>query len=97
MQLKHRFVLPLALVLSAVMLYPVAFSLWISLHDYRLTRLNDVRWVGFDNYTFIATDPGFLNAMGNTITFVIGAVNFAGSHVYNANCRWPDVSLPVEL
>tara|TARA_R110002124_G_scaffold49691_3_gene145437 strand:- start:2019 stop:2882 length:864 start_codon:yes stop_codon:yes gene_type:complete len=74
MQLKHRFVLPLALVLSAVMLYPVAFSLWISLHDYRLTRLNDVRWVGFDNYTFIATDPGFLNAMGNTITFVIGAV-----------------------
>nr|WP_306265586.1 sugar ABC transporter permease [Pararhizobium sp. IMCC3301] len=74
MQLKHRLVLPLALVLSAVMLYPVAFSAWISLHDYRLTRLNDVRWVGFDNYTFIATDPGFLNAMGNTITFVIGAV-----------------------
>lgn len=74
MQLKHRFVLPLALVLSAVMLYPVAFSAWISLHDYRLTRLNDVRWVGLDNYTFIATDPGFLNAMGNTITFVIGAV-----------------------
>lgn len=74
MQLKHRFVLPLALVLSAVMLYPVAFSAWVSLHDYRLTRLNDVRWVGLDNYTFIATDPGFLNAMGNTITFVIGAV-----------------------
>lgn len=74
MQLKHRFVLPLALVLSAVMLYPVAFSAWISLHDYRLTRLNDVRWVGLDNYTFIATDPGFLNAIGNTITFVIGAV-----------------------
>ncbi|MGJ8532177.1 MAG: carbohydrate ABC transporter permease [Alphaproteobacteria bacterium] len=74
MQLKHKFVLPLALVLSAVMLYPVAFSAWISLHDYRLTRLNDVRWVGLDNYTFIATDPGFLNAMGNTITFVIGAV-----------------------
>lgn len=74
MQLKHRFVLPLALVLSAVMLYPVAFSAWISLHDYRLTRLNDVRWVGLDNYTFIATDPSFLNAMGNTITFVIGAV-----------------------
>lgn len=74
MQLKHRLVLPLALVLSAVMLYPVAFSVWISLHDYRLTRLNDVRWVGFDNYSFVATDPGFLNAMGNTITFVIGAV-----------------------
>lgn len=74
MQLKHRFVLPLALVLSAVMLYPVAFSFWISLHDYRLTRLNDVRWVGFENYKFIATDPGFLNAMSNTITFVIGAV-----------------------
>ena len=74
MQLKHKLILPLALTLSAVMFYPLAFSAWISLHDYRLTRLNDVRWVGLENYTFGITDPGFLNAMGNTLIFVVGAV-----------------------
>jgi multiple sugar transport system permease protein len=75
-QLKHKLVLPLALVLSAVMLYPLAFSAWISLHDYRLTRLNDIQWRGFENFSFVATDPAFLNAMGNTLTFVLGAVTF---------------------
>lgn len=74
MQLKHKLVLPLALMLSAVMLYPLAFSAWISLHDYRLTRLDDVRWIGLENYAFGITDPGFLNAMANTLVFVAGAV-----------------------
>lgn len=74
MGLRHKLVLPLALLLSAVMLYPLGFSAWISVHDYRLTRLNDVQWRGADNFLFIATDPAFLNAMGNTLIFVLGAV-----------------------
>ena len=74
MQLKYKLVLPLALLLSAIMLYPLAFSGWLSLQDYRLTRLNDVQFVGLENFGLIATDPSFLNAMGNTITFVAGAV-----------------------
>lgn len=74
MPLKHKLVLPLALVLSAVMLYPLAFSAWISLHDYRLTRLNDIQWRGLENFTFMLTEPAFLNAMKNTLTFVFGAV-----------------------
>ena len=74
MPLNHKLVLPLALVLSAVMLYPLAFSAWISLHDYRLTRLNDIQWRGLENFTFMVTEPAFLNAMGNTLTFVFGAV-----------------------
>lgn len=74
MALKHKLVLPLALVLSAVMLYPLAFSAWISLHDYRLTRLNDIQWRGLENYGFMLTEPAFQNAMKNTLTFVSGAV-----------------------
>lgn len=58
------------------MLYPFIFSLWLSLQDYRLTRINDVQFVGFENFGFIATDQSFLNAMGNTISFVASAVIF---------------------
>ena len=74
MQLKHKLVLPLLLVLGAVMIYPLVFAGWLSLQDYRLTRLDDVRFVGLENFTFMATDQAFLNAMGNTLTFVFGAV-----------------------
>ena len=74
MHLRYKLVLPLLLVLSAVMVYPLAFAGWLSLYDYRLTRLNDIRYVGLENFQFIITDPAFLNAMGNTLTFVFGAV-----------------------
>jgi len=74
LHLKYKLIVPLVLVLSAIMLYPLAFSGWLSFQNYRLTRIDDVHPVGFENYRFVATDPAFLNAMGNTLTFVFGAV-----------------------
>ena len=74
MHIKYKLILPLVFLLFGIMLYPLFFSLWLSLQDYRLTRINDVQFVGLDNFGLIATDPSFLNAMGNTISFVVGAV-----------------------
>ena len=73
--LRFRLILPLAVVLSAIMVYPLAFSAWISVHDYRLTSIDDVRFEGADNYLFILTDPPFWNALTNTVIFVFGAVS----------------------
>ena len=75
MPLRFRLILPLAVVLAAIMVYPLAFSAWISLHDYRLTRIDDVRFEGVGNFAFILTDPAFWNALTNTLTFVVGAVS----------------------
>ena len=75
MHLRFRLILPLAVVLTAVMIYPLAFSAWISLHDYRLTRIDDVRFEGAGNFAFILTDPPFWNALTNTLIFVFGAVS----------------------
>lgn len=74
MHLRFRLILPLALTLSAIMAYPLVFSAWISLHDYRLTRIQDVRFEGLGNYVFILTDGPFWNALTNTFVFVLGAV-----------------------
>ena len=76
MHIKYKLILPLVFLLSGIMLYPLLFSVWLSLQDYRLTRINDVQFVGFENFGLIATDPSFLNAMGNTISFVVSAVIF---------------------
>ena len=74
MHIKYKFVLPLVFLLSAIMMYPLVFSIWLSFQDYRLTRLNDVQFVGFENFGLIVTDPSFLNSMGNTLSFVVIAV-----------------------
>ena len=75
MHLRFRLILPLAVVLSAIMVYPLAFSGWISVHDYRLDRINDVGFEGVGNYAYILTSPSFWNALTNTFVFVFGAVS----------------------
>jgi len=72
--LRFRLILPLALALAAIMVYPLVFSAWISVHDYRLTRIDDVRFEGIGNYAYILTDGPFWNALTNTLVFVFGAV-----------------------
>ena len=74
MSLRYRLILPLGLLLAAVMAYPLVFSGWISLHDYRLTKLYDIRFRGLENYLFIFGDAPFGKAMANTLMFVAGAV-----------------------
>ncbi len=71
---RYRMLLPLYLLLAAILLYPLLFALWVSLHDYRLTRPQDTPFVGLAQYLRLLRDPAFLNAMGNTLTFVFVAV-----------------------
>ncbi len=72
--LSYRMLVPLVAVLLAVLIYPLLFSFWISLHDYRLTALQDVRFVGLQHYLALRGDGSFWNAMRNTLIFVFGAV-----------------------
>ncbi len=75
LSLQYRLMLPLAVVLLAVMAYPLIFSAWISLHDYRLTRLTDVQFRGWQNYLGLIENQQFWTAITNTMTFVVGAVS----------------------
>lgn len=66
--------LPLLLVLGAVLVYPLVFSARISLLDYRLNALEDVRFVGLEHYASLASNSDYLTAMRNTGVFVVTAV-----------------------
>jgi multiple sugar transport system permease protein len=68
------FVLPFALVLFAVAVFPVVYSFYISLYSLRLTRPNRVPFVWFDNYVNVLSDPQFWEAVGRTVSFSVMAV-----------------------
>lgn len=67
-------IVPLVLVIGLVLFYPISYSFWVSLHDYQITRPNEVEYIGFENYAALSTDASFINAMVNTTVFVFNAV-----------------------
>ncbi|WP_448593139.1 carbohydrate ABC transporter permease [Thermoflexus hugenholtzii] len=72
--LGRRLLLPLLGLLALVQGYPIVFAAYISFHDYRLTALDQVRWVGLAQYQGLADNSSYWTAMTNTLIFVGGAV-----------------------
>ena len=69
----YRFVLPAALVVAAVTIYPLGYVMWLSLHRRQL--IFDVwRFAGLENYLFLLQDGRFLRALWNTTYFTILSV-----------------------
>lgn len=67
-------VLPALVVLSAVYVYPLVFSGYMSLHLFDLGRPQDFEFVGFANYGEILTSREFQRALTNTLTYALVAV-----------------------
>jgi len=65
---------PMMAVLLAVAVFPVLYSLWTSLFDIKLTRMNNVSFVGLGNYVTTFLDPMFWAAVGRTAWFTVSAV-----------------------
>jgi multiple sugar transport system permease protein len=73
-------ILPTALIVFGLVLFPAIFSVWISFHDIGLDNLNDVfnaEFVWFDNYRGVVEDYAFkfqgLNSWGAAVTSVVYA------------------------
>ncbi|MBB4000504.1 carbohydrate ABC transporter permease [Aureimonas pseudogalii] len=62
------FTLPYLLVFSALLVFPLGWSIWLSLH--KVDLFGPGRFVGLANYARVLSDPIFLQALWNTIVFV---------------------------
>jgi multiple sugar transport system permease protein len=61
-RLAWALILPTAIIVFGIVLFPAIFSVWISFHDVGLNNLNDVfnaPFVGFDNYVRVFNDFAF--------------------------------------
>lgn len=67
--------LPATGLILVMVLYPVIYSLWISLHSYNLRRPDATRLVGLDNYRDVLADGDFHHALGVTLIFALLAVS----------------------
>jgi multiple sugar transport system permease protein len=69
-------VAPLLIFVLVIAIYPLIFSLQISLFDYRLTDPNQTKtWVGINNYIQAFNDPLVRKSISSTLIFVFGTVS----------------------
>ncbi len=68
------FAVPAALIVATVILFPWLFTLFMSVHDWKVS--GNVYWVGFRNYVHLMNDGRFLWAVARTLYFTIAAVAF---------------------
>ena len=60
---------PALLAIVGLVGYPIAYSLWLSLHRYNLKRPNLFRFIGFGNYVEIFGSDEFWAALQVTLVF----------------------------
>lgn len=66
--------LPAFLILLAMNIFPLIYSLGVSLTNYSLANPDRWRFIGLENYSHAVQDPMVLNAFLNTAKFTVGAV-----------------------
>ena len=74
----YLFVLPAAVFLLALVVYPMLYNIQLSFRDVTAGTLlsSGARWAGFDNYREIFADPTFGKAVLNSIVFTATSIVF---------------------
>lgn len=74
MSFRVRLLLPLLALFVIAVGYPLAFSFYISLTNYKITNRFDVKFSGLDRYADALHDSAYWSALTVTFTFVLIAV-----------------------
>ncbi|HHG90612.1 MAG TPA: sugar ABC transporter permease [Devosia sp.] len=68
------FLAPAVITLAVVGIVPLLYAFYTSLHFFNLTKLKNVRFIWFENYASVLTDPVFWEAMGRTFAMLLIAL-----------------------
>ncbi|KIF69787.1 ABC transporter permease [Streptomyces sp. AcH 505] len=69
----YAYIAPFFLVFAAFGLFPLIYTGWIALHRVEMTGLDQMEWVGWENFGKILHDSEFWTAVSNT--FLIGVIS----------------------
>ncbi|KAF5047609.1 Trehalose transport system permease protein SugA [anaerobic digester metagenome] len=72
--LRYLFPLPAVLFVVVLMVFPVAYTFFLSFTDWTLTSGRPLSVVGLNSYLQVLKEPRFLEALGRTFYFTFGSV-----------------------
>ncbi|WP_222708826.1 carbohydrate ABC transporter permease [Nonomuraea sp. C10] len=68
------FLAPALILLAGMLLYPIFYTLWVSVSDFDLATFQPAGWVGWRNYEAVLNDPGFLESLRVTAVYLVIAL-----------------------
>jgi multiple sugar transport system permease protein len=75
-RLARLMVSPSLILIAIVAAYPIAYAIWLSLHEYSVRVAGLSRWAGLRNYSNALSDSAFWDAVRTTFIFTIASVTF---------------------
>lgn len=75
--LGYLLILPAVLLIGAVILYPIAYNVYLSFTEVPLNPNLSPEWVGLDNYLQLLRSPQFWGAFQTTVVFTVGSTVFS--------------------
>src|SRR3954466_4615574 len=75
-RLARLMVSPSLILIALVAAYPIAYAVWLSLHEYSVRVAGLSRWAGFKNYSTALQTPEFWDAVKTTFIFTVASVTF---------------------
>jgi multiple sugar transport system permease protein len=75
-QARFVFIAPALIALLLLVIFPIAYTIWMSLHNWQLSSVAQPRFIGLDNFWKLLTnDSRFLGATGRTLLFTLMATS----------------------
>jgi len=71
---QYYFIVPAVIYLLLLSVFPFIYSVYLSLYDAKLTRMDRKWFVGFENYQNLLSDPLFLKAIQNTAVLTVASI-----------------------
>ncbi len=71
---RWAFMVPAAVLLLAVLAYPIFYTIEISFSRFDLATFSAVEWVGWDNYAHVLDDYRFWDSMKVTLVYLVFAL-----------------------
>ena len=67
---------PMIIIMLVLVIYPIAATFSYSLKKWKLSKPNDIRFIGFKNYINILSSESFLQSVKNTLFILVAVVIF---------------------
>jgi multiple sugar transport system permease protein len=71
---KSLFILPATLFVISMVVFPLAFALWVAFSDWNLASLTGRKFNGLDNVWQMLADPFYWNAMFNMLLYTFAII-----------------------
>lgn len=72
---KYQLLIPMVVILAAILIFPLVYSLVISLQNFQLSKIGQEHFIGLENYINLFKNRSFWMALRNTLEFVVIAVS----------------------